>query len=205
MTNPVIHWVKPRVPVSAASKTTAAPLIEKPSSNYNNVDTTMMKSKHSHNRFVRFVMLPIRALGKARDFYVRSMINCAEGRTYGQPMGGTLPKSFSARSALSSESDDYGELVRAASVRSMGHLNEIDMLLKQHMQMRSSSQQLPQQQLGSNGKARFPKSCSVGMAGFMGRIEEEKPGDLGEDGSVHAKTKSSDSVYARSRSVAVGF
>lgn len=166
-----------------------------------------MKGKHSHNKFLRFVTLPLRALGKARDFYVRSMINCAEGRTYGQPMGGTLPKSFSARSARSNESDDYSDLVRAASVRSMGHLNEIDMLLKQHMQMRSSPQQQQQQQLGSNGKARFPKSCSVGMAGFMGRIEEEKPGDFGEDGSVHAnKTKSSsDSAYPRSKSVAVAF
>ncbi|KAJ4701591.1 3-isopropylmalate dehydratase large subunit like [Melia azedarach] len=154
-----------------------------------------MKGKHSQNKFVRFITLPIRFLGKARDSYVRSLANCAQGINYSSGMGGvpagkftSLPKSFSARSSRSDEGEDYSELIRAASVRSAGHVNEVDMFLQETLKQRLAT-------MGSKG---FPKSTSVGM-GFMGRIEEERPGDISDQDSVHAKSE----LYPRSRSVAV--
>ncbi|KAF2324249.1 hypothetical protein GH714_011123 [Hevea brasiliensis] len=94
------------------------------------------------------------------------MTGCAARATPGHSMSkpnGQLPKSYSMGSSISNDNDDYMELIRAASVRSLGHKNEIDMLLQQMKQESMSSKQLP-------------KSCSVGM-GFMGRIDEEKPSD----------------------------
>ncbi|KAF2324253.1 hypothetical protein GH714_011159 [Hevea brasiliensis] len=104
------------------------------------------------------------------------MTGCAARATPGHSMSkpnGQLPKSYSMGSSISNDNDDYMELIRAASVRSLGHKNEIDMLLQQMKQESMSSKQLP-------------KSCSVGM-GFMGRIDEEKPSD--EEGSGHAANK----------------
>ncbi|WZZ79952.1 hypothetical protein YC2023_100524 [Brassica napus] len=75
--------------------------------------------------------------------------------------------------------DDYSELVRAASVRSLGHKNEIDMLI--------------QEKLKQGG---LPKSSSVGMA----RIDEE--GEA-EEGSVNTKTKKVSDLYPCSKSYAV--
>ncbi|KAI8023116.1 hypothetical protein LOK49_LG03G01834 [Camellia lanceoleosa] len=50
---------------------------------------------------MRFITIPIRALGKARDFYVRIITDCAQRVSYGGAMGiqsgpiHNLPKSFS--------------------------------------------------------------------------------------------------------------
>ncbi|GMP60685.1 hypothetical protein CsSME_00023441 [Camellia sinensis var. sinensis] len=61
-----------------------------------------MRTKASNqNRLMRFITIPIRALGKARDFYVRIITDCAQRVSYGGAMGiqsgpiHNLPKSFS--------------------------------------------------------------------------------------------------------------
>ncbi|CAI0405512.1 unnamed protein product [Linum tenue] len=84
----------------------------------------------------------------------------------------TLPRSFSAGGGSANSRSDYSELIRAASVRD---------------------------HLGRKGKVRggagkVPRSYSVGL----GRIEEEKSGELGED-----YTSIGSGAFHRSRSCAV--
>ncbi|KAG7653750.1 hypothetical protein ISN44_As01g009800 [Arabidopsis suecica] len=158
--------------------------------------------KPNQNRFLRIISTPLRALGKARDFYVRSITGCAARTQYSSSasVSAPFPRSRSSSSAAFSSSassrratdfgidEDYSELVRAASVRSLGHKNEIDMLLQEKLQ------QQKQQKQG------LPKSSSVGMA----KIEEEEET---EEGSVNPKMKKtkkvSDLLYPRSKSYAV--
>ncbi|KDP41598.1 hypothetical protein JCGZ_16005 [Jatropha curcas] len=152
-----------------------------------------MRAKgHNQSKFMKIVTIPIKVLGKARDLYVNSMSSCAARTSYSHCTSlpnGNLLKSYSMGSSMSNDNDDYRELIRAASVRSLGHKNEIDMVLQQ-MKQASTKQQLP-------------KSCSVGM-GFMGRIDEEKPG-MEEEGSVDGSKKGTKAdLYPRSRSYAVG-
>ncbi|KAJ7966505.1 3-isopropylmalate dehydratase large subunit like [Quillaja saponaria] len=140
----------------------------------------------TQNKFVRIITMPIRALGKARDFYVRSMTGCAGSMNYGSiAPGSALPKSFSVNSSTSNGGDDYRDLIRAASARSLGNRINVDMILQQ--------QGMIQQPLPSKG---LPKSCSVGM----GRIDEDDPSDFGEDGVVDGKPNL---LFPRSKTVAV--
>ncbi|KAG8364480.1 hypothetical protein BUALT_Bualt18G0001700 [Buddleja alternifolia] len=106
-----------------------------------------MKAKTSQrNMFIRIMRMPIRALCKARDFYVQRMINCANSNVIGlqgSSQADCLPRSFSANSARSDHdnNEDFRELVRAAS----GH---------------TSRRGMP------------PRSSSVGG---MGSIDEDRP------------------------------
>ncbi|XWS25496.1 hypothetical protein CRYUN_Cryun27aG0073000 [Craigia yunnanensis] len=150
-----------------------------------------MRSRgHSQNKFVRFITVPIRALGKARDLYVRSLTSCASRVSYGQSSGdytgqySGLPRSFSASSATSNDNEDLRELIRAASVRSLGHRNEIEMFLQEQLRL----------QMGSKG---LPKSCSVGM----GRIDEDKTCEFEENDAI-VVDKKQDFLYPRSKSYA---
>ncbi|KAJ9166355.1 hypothetical protein P3X46_021125 [Hevea brasiliensis] len=139
---------------------------------------------HSQSRFMWIVTIPIKVLGKARDLYVKSMTGCAARASYGHSMSmphGQLPKSYSMGSSMSNDYDDYRELIRAASVRSLGHKNEIDMLMQQSKQL--------------------PKSCSVGM-GFMGRIDEAASEEEGSSHGANKKAAKAE-LYPRSRSYAV--
>lgn len=163
----------------------------------------MSKRGQNQNKFLRIILTPLRALGKARDFYVRSITGCAARTQYSSSasVSTPFPRSRSSSSAFSSSAssrrttdfgidEDYSELVRAASVRSLGHKNEIDMLIQEKLQ------QQKQQKHGA-----LPKSSSVGMA----RIEEEEET---EEGSVNPKMKKttkkvSDLLYPRSKSYAV--
>ena len=151
----------------------------------------MTSKGHSHNRFLRFIAVPFKALGKARDLYVRSLTSCASRVSYGHSSGdytgqySGLPRSFSASSATSNDNEDLRELIRAASVRSLGHRNEMEMFLQQQLRL----------QMGSKG---LPKSCSVGM----GRIDEEKPCEFEENDAV-VVDKKQDFLYPRSKSYAV--
>lgn len=145
-----------------------------------------MRSKgHSQSLFVRIIASPIKALVKARDMYVRSITNCGQNMSYGNPMDSagrfsTLPRSYStATSTRSEENEDFAELVRAASARTLVNRIDIDLVMKQ-------------QQQPSKG---LPKSSSVGMA----KIDEDQPYDL-SDGGFTFKPVS----YPRSRSYAVG-
>lgn len=140
-----------------------------------------MKSKPSqHNKFVRIISIPGRALSKARDFYVKSMngyadrISCGNvAATPGTSQFSGLPKSFSARSYTD---DDMRELVRASSGRQMN--------------MRSGSQAMP------------PRSSSVAM----GRIDEERPCCYFSEDHVDANfitAKTEINKYPRSKTHAV--
>ena len=154
-----------------------------------------MKTKaHGQSRFMRVITIPLRVLCKARDVYVKSMIDCSMGTSYGPSMVSRagqhppLPRSFSVSSSGSGE--DYRELVRAASARSSGHSNEIEMYMQLLRQQRSSAM------MGS--KKVLPKSCSAGM-GFMDKIDEEKP-CVFEAGAVDGKPR----LGPRSSSCAAG-
>ncbi|KAJ1430379.1 hypothetical protein SESBI_07878 [Sesbania bispinosa] len=145
----------------------------------------MRKGKdQKQNKIVRFITTPIRVLGKARDMYVRSITKCGHNMNYSSPVdAAALPRSFSAATTRSNGSEDYTELVRAASARTLVNRIDVDLVLKQQQQ---------QQPVSSNG---LPKSVSVGM----GRIDEDKPYDF-SDGDAPVVPDS----YPRSRSYAVG-
>lgn len=145
----------------------------------------MRCKKQSQNKLVRIMASPIRALGKARDMYVRSITNCGQHVSYyggGDPTegAGRFSRSHSVATSTRSEvvSEDYAELLRAASARTLANRIDMDLVLKQQQHANSSK--------GNN----LPKSSSVGMA----RIEEDKPYD-----SEKGVTDS----YPRSRSYAV--
>lgn len=133
--------------------------------------------------FIRIVCSPIRALGKARDAYVRSITNCGQSISYGNPGDAagrfsSLSRSQSAATSRRSEvSDDFVELVRAASARTLVNRIDMDLVMKQ------------QQKQG------LPKSSSVGMA----KIDEDTPFD-----SVEGVVASVHDSYPRSKSYAVG-
>lgn len=129
---------------------------------------------------------PLRVLIKMRDFYIQGMNECSGRLDYGMPMGcptpqiSTLPKSFSTNGTRSTaNNEDFRELMRAASTRSLGNY-------KLHQVAKSPTTAAPPDN--------FSRSRSVGV----GRIDEDKPCDFGED---HIKVNTD--VYPRSRSYAV--
>lgn len=147
----------------------------------------MRCKKQSQNKLVRIMASPIRALGKARDMYVRSITNCGQHVSYygGDPTegAGRFSRSHSVATSTRSEvvSEDYAELLRAASARTLANRIDMDLVLKQQQHANSLK--------GNN----LPKSSSVGMA----RIDEDKPYD--SEGGVAFVTD----PYPRSRSYAV--
>ncbi|KAK3021913.1 hypothetical protein RJ639_045207 [Escallonia herrerae] len=112
----------------------------------------------------------MRVLSKARDFYIRSMSECAGQVGFGASMGmgcptphiSSLPRSFSVGSTSSSYDQDFRELVRAASTRSLG--GKVDLEFRQR-------------QSPASGVNVVPRSQSVAV----GRIDEDKPCEFGED------------------------
>ncbi|XP_027356299.1 uncharacterized protein LOC113865760 [Abrus precatorius] len=148
----------------------------------------MRKGKQQkQNKLVWIITTPIRVLGKARDMYVRSITKCGHSMNYSNPVDAAgrfeaLPRSYSAATSRS-DNEDFAELLRAASARTLVNRIDVDLALKQ---------QASAQPVSSNG---LPKSTSVGM----GRIDEDKPFDLGE-GGLNGMPNS----YPRSRSYAVG-
>ncbi|WVZ19792.1 hypothetical protein V8G54_007114 [Vigna mungo] len=149
----------------------------------------MRKGKEQkQNKFVWIITTPFRVLGKARDAYVRSITQCGHNMNYSNPVDAAgrfeaLPRSYSVATSRS-DNEDFAELLRAASARTLGNRIDVDLVLKQQAQSRPP--------ISSNG---LPKSTSVGM----GRIDEDTPYDLSE-GDVGTLPKS----YPRSRSYAVG-
>ncbi|KAJ0231527.1 hypothetical protein HA466_0298210 [Hirschfeldia incana] len=170
----------------------------------------MRKKGENKNRFFRIITMPLKVLGKARDLYMRSITGCA-ARTHHSSADAVsipFPRSRSTSSGFSSttssrrmssdftfDDDDYSELVRAASVRSLGHKNEIDMIRHQQLQQRQENRVAVGAVAAAKGG--LPKSSSVGMP--MARIDEENE----EEGSVKNQKKGFDFLYPRSRSHAV--
>ncbi|CAN1284059.1 hypothetical protein LINPERPRIM_LOCUS18523 [Linum perenne] len=151
-----------------------------------------MKSKSGAGKstLVRILSSPIRALSRARDFYINSFTECTTGgnpnrrrgssqnpySTGQQRFPSSLPRSLSTASSVSSYDggEDLRELVRAASVRCYGHKNEAEMYVEQMRQLR-------QQAAAAKVAKVLPKSVSVGM-GFMGRIDEDNTCEEFEEG-----------------------
>ncbi|XP_059629738.1 uncharacterized protein LOC132272653 [Cornus florida] len=151
-----------------------------------------MRSKaNNENKFMRFITIPRRVLRKAKDVYVRSLTDCAEKISYGNMVGGpaaqvsSLPKSFSVSSSRSNDSEDLRELIRATSTKSMGDRVDMDKFTQRQMR-----------QPAPPNITVVPRSCSVGM----GRIDEDRPCDFGEDFNFGVKA---DLLFPRSRSHAV--
>ncbi|CAM8936552.1 unnamed protein product [Rhodiola kirilowii] len=120
------------------------------------------------NKFVRLMKLPIRALSRARDYYVRRMVDCGQVSRYpgshGPSGGHGFSRSFSvASSAVSDDhrSEDFKELVRAASVRTLAS--------------------------GVKVERRVARSASVGVG--MGRIDEEKAFEDSDDDDCDDETR----------------
>lgn len=181
----------------------------------------MGKRGQKQNRFFRIITMPLKVLGKARDLYMKSITGCAARTHYSSAVDAAsvpFPRSRSTSSAFSSSAssrrrsfdcnfdDDYSELLRAASVRSLGHKNEIDMIIHQQLQQQQQQQQQQRQRqenrlamgaVAVSGKGGLPKSSSVGMT--MARIDEEDE----EEGSLKNQKKGSEFLYPRSRSHAV--
>lgn len=113
-----------------------------------------MKSKASqHNMFLRILTTPVRALCKARDFYVRSLTNYADRMNHGNVMAAIpvtsqvsgLPRSFTVNSARSRDHHDQELVIRG----------ELEAFIK-HMKIIGAAP---------------PRSSSVAM----GRIDEDGP------------------------------
>lgn len=148
----------------------------------------MRKGKEQkQNKLLWFITTPFRVLGKAKDMYVRSITKCGHNMNYSNPVDAAgrfeaLPRSYSAATSRS-DNEDFAELLRAASARTLVNQIDVDLVLKQQAQARPVS---------SNG---LPKSTSVGM----GRIDEDTPYDL-DQGDVPAVPK----AYPRSRTYTSG-
>ncbi|OWM82088.1 uncharacterized protein LOC116207153 [Punica granatum] len=152
-----------------------------------------MASKNKKGKLIRrFIGAPLRFLTRARDFYIQSLTDCSGHMSMGCPTGqviATLPKSFSissSRSYPSSHDEDFRELMRAASAKSLSSIKKYETLdpPNEFLRPRGQSPNL------------MPRSFSTGI----GRIDEEKAFEFGED--IKVKT---DSLYPRSRSCAVKF
>lgn len=130
------------------------------------------------------IKAPLRILIKARDCYVRSLLDCSGRIRYGGTIGScpafteisSLPRSFSVNSSASSADEDFRELLRISSIR-----NQVELEIA-----RGKS-------LAEKGINVVPRNRSVAI----GRIDEEKPCDFGEE------VKMNTDVYPRSRSYAV--
>ncbi|XP_055805428.1 uncharacterized protein LOC129874202 [Solanum dulcamara] len=140
------------------------------------------KKGSKESRIKKCIKAPIRVLIKARDCYVHSLMDCSGKIGYGSVMGvpqiSALPRSFSVNSSISSRDEDFRELVRIASRKSLVNKMETELLR--------------QKSIAKNVDL-VPRSRSVGI----GRIDEDKPCDFGEEVKVNTD------VFTRSRSCAV--
>ncbi|KAM7474768.1 hypothetical protein LguiB_022011 [Lonicera macranthoides] len=136
--------------------------------------------------FMRIVTLPIRVLGKARDFYMKTMFDCAgrigEGSVVvgcsAPPQVSHLPRNFSGSSLKEGrDMEDLRELIRVMSMRN-NNSNGINVMTeisgKREVEWRK--------QAVEGGVGGVGRCYSVGVArvGRIGRIDEELPCDFEE-------------------------
>ncbi|KAI9089074.1 hypothetical protein K1719_029353 [Acacia pycnantha] len=127
---------------------------------------------------------PIRLLQKAKHFYIHGITECSGRFPYldtamGCPTGqlsAAFPRSFSvASSARSSSAEDYKDLIKSAASRT--YASRVDF-------------EVPANQ--PRAPVTVPRSRSV----VIGRIDEDKPCDFGDDLPVRPN------IYPRSKSYA---
>ncbi|KAK9740431.1 hypothetical protein RND81_03G034700 [Saponaria officinalis] len=152
----------------------------------------MMKSKHTHqNKFIKIITMPIKALAKARDFYVKSMNNYADKVSYngsgwvGSNYSDAFPRSFSTSTTRNNETDDFKELVRVASTSTLGNRVDLESVISSSSTRNDNTSTINNlaslQQKGNMGSA-FNKGVSRSVSVGMAKIEEDKPVEFGETG-----------------------
>ncbi|XP_022745071.1 uncharacterized protein LOC111295705 [Durio zibethinus] len=159
-----------------------------------------MRSKsckaNKESKLLKIICSPIRILSKARDFYMKSIEDCAGRVGHGggvvcsaPPSASRLPKSFCVNSSKAKDDEEFTQLLRAVSKRG------IDSKVVQKMQQ----SRMKKTNMGSAGGILGMRSYSVGV-GKIGRIDEDKPCSFEED-EIDAMA---DLLYRPSRSYAVG-
>lgn len=154
--------------------------------------TSKRSSKES--KLKKILKVPLKILTSARDFYMKGLTEYSDQVCVMSCPAGNLnnmPRSHSVSSTRSNRfDDDYRELLRAASTRSiLGRSNNMDVRTRQQ----SITHQKPAAEVTGN----MSRSRTVAI----GRIDEETACDFDEDEDVKAKTDHH--VYPRSRSYAV--
>ncbi|KAL9233901.1 hypothetical protein vseg_008836 [Gypsophila vaccaria] len=139
-----------------------------------------MKGKSKcQKRFMKVIKMPIKALARARDYYVRTMNNYADNGTYeGLGWGGPvysdpIPRSLSTTTMRSGDMDrDLKELVRAASTGALG--NKVTMT--SFVISSTNDEKCTTRPMQNNQKVAL-SSCSKGVprsgSVVMAKIEEE--------------------------------
>ncbi|CAN4083052.1 unnamed protein product [Withania somnifera] len=143
----------------------------------------MSTKSNKESRIRKCVKAPIRVLIKARDCYVQNLMDCSGKIGYSSVMGvpqiSASPRSFSVNSSVSSSRDeDFRELVRIASRKSLANKVESELVRPKSLAVSVNV---------------VPRSRSV----VIGRIDEDKPCDFGDEVKVNTD------VFTRSRSCAV--
>lgn len=159
----------------------------------------IMRSKTTSQKKTMMIVwifkTPIRALSKAKNFYIKGMTNFST--TYNRPMmiikdanQPPLPRSFSTTTMVSNNHQPSGDLIRASSTGTI-QIGRADM--ERYMI------QQQQQQLSASMK-RVPRSCSLGM----GRIDEDRVSSFRNDNINGSESKlvikDKDSRLSRNRS-----
>lgn len=141
-------------------------------------------------KFIRSILIPIRVLNKAKNFYMKNIESCAgrlgdgSGFVGGPSAPVCLSKSFStANSSMASDDEELRRLLRTVTSNN----GCSDQIQRKPVARQYSS-------MGYGGGMGM-RSYSVGL-GKIGRIDEDKPCDFEED-------EVSLPLYSRSRTYAV--
>nr|XP_011459678.1 PREDICTED: uncharacterized protein LOC105350034 [Fragaria vesca subsp. vesca] len=166
----------------------------------------MRQSKATkQSKLIRFISSPIRSLTKAKNFYMRSLEDCAAKVGYGGGGSGVggytasqvphLPKSFSANSTSSNDDEDLRQLLRTVSSKKNNNAEKgNNKAAGSYMHRRGRPNISNRQPMMNNGMGM--RSYSVGLK--MGRIDEERASTFEED-----IDDVKPDIYTRSRSYAV--
>ncbi|KAK3035699.1 hypothetical protein RJ639_033401 [Escallonia herrerae] len=137
------------------------------------------------NKFIRYVAAPFKLLSKARDFYMKTMFDCAGRIGEGSVVAGcALPQMTRLCSFKQMDNEDLRALIRVASTRTLRSKVERDL-----------GRQVEWQKPAAGARV-VGRSYSVGV-GKIGRIDEDLACDFVEvEGNKNV-------VYPRCRSYAV--
>ncbi|XP_062020691.1 uncharacterized protein LOC133737080 [Rosa rugosa] len=157
------------------------------------------------SKLMRFISSPIRSLTKAKNFYMKSLEDCAAKVGYGGGGAGVggytasqvpqLPRSFSGNSSSSNDDEDLRQLLRTASSKKNNDAEKRDNKVAGSEMHRRGRPNVSIRQPTMNN-AMGMRSYSVGLK--MGRIDEERASTFEED-EVDVKAD----FYTRNRSYGV--
>ncbi|PON86844.1 hypothetical protein TorRG33x02_173700 [Trema orientale] len=148
----------------------------------------MRSNEHKQSKLKHYMLTPIRVLSRARDFYVKIMMNdCVgvdcDGGVVGPsaPALSRFPKRFSTVNLPSNDDENLRKLLRmVSSKRNINHV-EINKNLgsDDHMQRQGVIVRQGPMSIGYGGGT-MGRSYSVGL-GKIGRIDEDRPCTFEED------------------------